>query len=468
MKKCSILLLIAAVLVWTGCAHYPKNAKLSQIDSTRGYRFANLVSPDNSDSLFVILAFSGGGTRAAALSYGVLQQLKRSPAFTWEGQSRTLLEEVDVISSVSGGSFTAAYFGLHGEGIFDDFKSRFLYVDVEGALKSRLFSPINWFRLMSFDFDRIDMAAEYYDEKIFGHSTFGTLLERKRRPFLIINATDMTLGDRFEFSQDQFDPICSNLTSYPLARAVAASSAFPVLLSPITINNYAGSCNFQEPPWVANALEDRAITSRRYQQASHLRAYEDASQRPYLHLMDGGIADNIGLRGPLQAITTTDSPWSLLAMVNRGKIRKVVVIVVNAKTEPDSNLDRKKSAPNLKEVLMSVATTPMDNYSFDTVALLADTVRSWQKDEQVRQACQTLLTAACPDARMPGGPLPSVDFYPIVISFDSLADPAQRNFFKNLPTSFTLPASTVDRLIDVGGRLLAKSKEFQALLHDLR
>jgi len=467
LKRFSLLLAIVT-LGLSACAHYPVNRPLEQYDTNRGYRFQNLAAPNNSNSLFVILAFSGGGTRAAALSYGVLKQLKELPSIVWEGEQRSLLNEVDVISSISGGSFTAAYYGLYGERTFVDFKDRFLYRDVEGALKRKLFSPVTWVRLMSPTFDRIDLAAEYYDKEIFDHATFGTLVERNQRPYLLINATDMTMGARFEFTQNQFDPLCSDLTSYPVARAVAASSAFPVLLSPITINNYTGSCNFREPQWVAYALRDRETTSRRFLDASLLRSYEDAGERPYLHLLDGGIADNIGLRGPLQALTTTDSPWSLLGMINRKQVRKVVVIVVNAKTEPDSDLDRKESSPNLKEVLMAVATAPMDNYSFDTVALLVDSINQWQQDEKARQDCSEVLRQGCPGAEMSGGPLPSIDFYPVAISFDSLADPDERHFFKNLPTSFTLPAETVDRLIAVGGRLLMESPDFQKLLNDFQ
>ena len=49
----------------------------------------------------------------------------------------------------------------------------------------------------------------------------------------------MTLGARFEFTQDQFDLLCSDLSTVPVARAVAASSAFPILLSPLTLHNYS-------------------------------------------------------------------------------------------------------------------------------------------------------------------------------------------------------------------------------------
>jgi predicted acylesterase/phospholipase RssA len=458
---------LALLLAFIGCAHYPVNARLDRYDESTGYRFHNLSSTDNSDSLFIILAFSGGGTRAAALAYGVLEQLKNTE-IVWEGAKKRLLDEVDVISSVSGGSFTAAYYALYGDRIFKDFDARFLKKDVQGDLQERLYSPYNWYRLASPTFDRIDIAAEYYDEQLFDHRTFGDLFRRGKRPFILINATDMTQGARFDFTQDQFDLLCSDLSGFPLARAVAASSAFPVLLSPITVNNFAGSCQYKEPLWVANAFSDRDFTTRRYDRAARLRSYLDAADRPYIHLLDGGIADNIGLRGPLYSVTSTDSPWSVLRLVNMNKVRKIVFIVVNAKTEPATDLDKKESAPNLDKVLMTVANVPMDNYSFDTIELMKQSLQQWEKDIKSRQDCEAILRTSCPGASLPGEDLPRVLFYPIVIGFDGIKDEEERNFFKNLPTTFKLPAESVDRLRTVGATLLTASPNYQKLLKDLK
>jgi NTE family protein len=112
-----------------------------------GYRFKNLSNDGNSDSLQIFLAFSGGGKRAAALSYGVLEELARTK-IVWEGQQRRLLDEVDYISAVSGGSFTAAYYALHGDGIFTDFEEKFLDKNIQGELIWRLFSEVRSFQIL--------------------------------------------------------------------------------------------------------------------------------------------------------------------------------------------------------------------------------------------------------------------------------------------------------------------------------
>ena len=466
MSNRSLFIFGLVLLLFNGCAHYQDNSHLSNYTDKSGYRFENVPGGDNSDSLSVILVFSGGGTRAAALSYSVLEKLKGA-SIKWEGKDKKLLDEVDVISSVSGGSFTSAYYALFGDKIFTDFKNDFLYKNVQGDLVTSLFNPYNWFRLMSFTFDRIDLAAEYYDKNIFNHSTFNDLSKRGKRPYIILNASDMTLGDRFEFTQKQFDPICSDLSDYPIARAVAASSAFPGLLSPITIKNYAGTCNYKEPLWVTNAFLDRDVTKRKLLDANHFKSYQDSVNRPYIHLLDGGISDNIGLRGPIQALATAHGPWNLLNMISAKKVTKVVFIVVNAKNEPDTTLDKKESPPNLTSVFSTVVNAPMDNYSFDSIEQLLATINEWQKDDLAYAHCTGVINDKCPGATLPPPPA-HVDFYPIVISFDSLTDAGERTYFKNLPTTFALPPADVDRLIEVGRRLLNESKEYKQLLKDLQ
>src|SRR5512139_2845908 len=102
-----VVLMVAA----TGCAHRVMNQPLRQYQPQEGYRGKNFVTPDKDEQLLLMLSFSGGGTRAAAFSYGVLETL-RDTVVAVRGQEKRLLDEVDWISGVSGGSFTAAYYGL--------------------------------------------------------------------------------------------------------------------------------------------------------------------------------------------------------------------------------------------------------------------------------------------------------------------------------------------------------------------
>ncbi|MQA90736.1 MAG: patatin-like phospholipase family protein [Gemmatimonas sp.] len=427
------------------CAHYPATPGLLEYAPSVGYRFANTPPTSaNSDSLMVILTFSGGGTRAAALSTGVLRELDRTAVPGEPG--RTLLDEVDIISSVSGGSFTAAYFALHGREGLDRFETEFLDWNAQAALKRDLLAPMRIIRLLSRNYSRIDHAAATWDQRLFGDATFGDLIGR--RPLIIINAADMSLGATFSFTQEQFDPLCANLADFPLSRAVAASSAFPGLLSPLTLENHGDDCGFEAPGWVENALEDADIGGDRYRLARHLLTYRDTDVRPFVHLLDGGLADNIGLRPILRSLTSTSGDWSVLRMINNGQVRRVVVIVVNAKTDTRSNVDLREQPPGIKRVLQTVVSTPLGNYSRESVQRLREV-----SDDFLRELTATPSTA-----------LPEVHFHAIEVSFDGLDDVEERRYFETLPTSFRLPPDVVDQLTEVGGRLLREAEEFQALL----
>ena len=132
------LAVLAAALLLVGCASFPPNPPLAEYVPKAGYSFDKLgLGRNNTDKLFVIVTFSGGGTRAAALAYGVLEELRATP-IRGSGADATLLDEVDVISSVSGGSFTAAYYALRGAKLFDEFPDRFLYRPIQSELLGQM------------------------------------------------------------------------------------------------------------------------------------------------------------------------------------------------------------------------------------------------------------------------------------------------------------------------------------------
>lgn len=457
-------LLAGALAVTLGaCASAPANVKLVRHDPDAGYRYANLASDDGSEELFVILAFSGGGTRAAAFSFGVMEGL-REAAYRTAGGERRLLDDVDVIASVSGGSFTAAYYALFPGTFFADFPRDFLHRNIERALVWRALRPWNWLRLAAPGFSRIHLAAELYDETVFRHKTFGDVA---RKPFVIVNATDMTLGRRFEFTQEQFDLLCSDVARTKIATGVAASSAFPGLLSPLTLRNFAAEgCGYRPPEWLESARVREANPLARYARARDLWSYQDpAPARPFIHLLDGGLADNIGLRGPYVALGSGDTEWSVSAKLGN-PVRRVVVITANAKTKPFKDWDQRASPPGLLDVLGFVASGPMDNYSFDTVQLVRDFFRQQAQAERARASCERQMKKICPDARLPGV-LSEAAYHAIELSFDGVADERLRRCLENLPTSFALKEAQVTLLRQAGRALLMTSKDVLDVMHAL-
>jgi NTE family protein len=196
-------LLLALLLLLSGCATRPINPPITQADPTTGYRFeARQAQVKNRDNL-VILAFSGGGTRAAAFSYGVLEFLRRTELIGPKGNRGRLLDEVDVITGVSGGSFTALAYGLYGDKLFAEYEQRFLKRDVQGEIIARAFSPLYWGKLSSTGWGRSELAAQLYDEILFNGATFGDL-DRGTGPLILASATDISTGSRFVFNQRTF------------------------------------------------------------------------------------------------------------------------------------------------------------------------------------------------------------------------------------------------------------------------
>jgi NTE family protein len=445
-----------------GCAA-PVNPRLAAYDAA-GYRYANVRRDAGEEDLFIILAFSGGGTRAAAFSYGVLEGLEGVRYQPATGPERTLLDDVDVISSVSGGSFTAAHYALFGAEGFKQFEDTFLYRNIQGELVARALAPWNWPRLLRSDVSRIELAADLYDEVVFNHATFATLLQPapRRRPYLLLNATDMTLGARFEFTQDQFDLLCSDLSRVPVARAVAASSAFPVLLSPLTLHNYTGGhCDaFRPPTWLSNGLGSLK-EPRRVALAQNLMSYRThAKERPFVHLLDGGLSDNIGLRGPYVALSGQDSAWSLYTKINSGKVRRVLVITANARTGRDPDWGKRESPPGVLDVLGLVTTGPMGNYSFETVQLIAEHFKRLTLDLEDYRECERLAKKECPRFSMPFDPPADVAFHAVELAFDSVTDEGLKGCLEGLATSFHLPRAQVTLLRQVAQRLLMTSPPF--------
>src|SRR5690606_25443815 len=118
-----------------------------------------------------------------------------------------------------------------------------------GELLARALSPKYWGKLSSTGWGRSELASDLYDEILFNGATFGDLI-RGDGPFIMASATDISTGNRVTFNQGVFNVMCTDLGAIRLSRAAAASSAVPVVLSPVTINNYGGTCDYAIPPLV--------------------------------------------------------------------------------------------------------------------------------------------------------------------------------------------------------------------------
>ena len=430
-----LLPLLASCATYTSIGNQPRYGALAQDDNT-AYGIGRQRPGQHPDAMTVALAFSGGGARASALAYGVLLEL-RETRLSAAQDSASLLDEVDAISAVSGGSFTAAYYGLHGDATFPAFEHQVLRRDLNADLLRRVLNPLRWFSPQG----RTAAAAQLYGRTIFNGARFADL-QKRDGPLVIINASDLESGSRFAFLQGQFNLLCSDLLSYPVANAVAASSAVPVLFEPMVLENY-DTCRAGK--LVAPVQGD---DSPQLQQASEgLDSYRDKQARRYIHLADGGLTDNLGLRAFQEAIDLSGGMAAFLQRIDRAPASQLVVIAVDASADAGSGLGSSRQAPSLSRAIDVMTDIQLQRYNAATLELMQESMKQWTRD---------VSTPARP-----------VQGHLVLVSLRDLPDPQLRSRLEAVTTGFSLTPRQVDELVGAGRSLLRENPEFRALLQQL-
>lgn len=396
-------------------------------DRAAQYRVQNMArGAGNSDTLLLSLTFSGGGMRSAAASYHLLDALRRQPVRI-DGRDTTLLQEVDFISAISGGSFTAAYYALHRERFFEDYPTRVLRRDLQGEVLGAVLRPRRAWALSSPFYGRGDHLAAVLDDTLFAGATFADM--PRERPFVRIGATDMLDGRRVEFTQENFDDLCSDLAPVPVARAVAASAAVPGIFSPVNVADYSdtGQCPDSVEP------------------------------RRYRHLIDGGVADNLGITGPLQAIGRYNGLVNTLRRFGYRGIRSYAIVVLNVESNPSDPQDGAPRVPGLWRTVNAAINGNMRMDSEELAATLRQRIVQWQ--DQIARDPDAVRSGVFATAQ------PRV--FLIEIGFDKVADPALRQRLQSMPTALRLSRedeALIARFVRDG---LRDSVEYQAMLRAL-
>lgn len=437
-----ITVISLALLLLSGCASHGviKNEPLTEPSGSPAYSIKDLAGARQTNDISLTLSFSGGGTRAAALAYGVLQEM-RDTTIMINGQPRRLLDEIDVISSVSGGSFTSAYYGLHGDAMFTDFEQVFLRKDLETDLFNELFNPFQWFSTTG----RTEWAIRIFEQSVFHGATFADLY-KQGGPLIIINASDLGYGVRFSFIQEYFSLICSDISSYPIARAVTASAAVPLLFYPVVVENYH-DCDKQSSQWLLNAENRAAKDPQLARVVDGLQSYFNNTKRRFIHLADGGITDNLGLRAFYEVVEMAGGVSKLLKKIDIKPAPRFVIISVNAATEPELIMDSSKKVPSIEETVNAVTNAQVHLYNAATIDLMQKSMQRWADE---------LST-----------PERSVEPYFIQLGFKDIMHADKRRFINNIPTSFALNDEQIDALIAAGHELLRNNREFQRFIREL-
>jgi NTE family protein len=438
----------AALLVLGACSSLtaPMNEPLQSAGGNTEYRLLDVNRLGGAESALVLVALSGGGKRSAAFAHGVLRGMRDIHVRT-EGKDSTLLDEVDLLAGVSGGAFPAAHFGLYGAKSFETFPDEFLYPDIEAYIWGTFLLPWNWDWLVNPLVGTNDRMTQVYDRLMFRGATFADLA-RRGRPQVSINATDISFGRPFGFLPQTFDVICSDLASVPVAQAVAASNGFPVLFGPVTLRNYRGpGCPL--PPVVPQRAWARAQNDLRARQLLEtLQRYSDPEEVRWIHLMDGGISDNLALRVLLNdaLLMETQAERFTAGLL---PVRRVLVISVNAEAPPNPNWPRQRIVSGLGQIVSAATGTQISAYNLETIIAVEHTVADLVgKLRQMRCGrSKTIMGYSCDDV---AGKVLRVD----LSDYD---EPETRARLLAVRTGLTLPREQVVELVAAGEAMIHRN-----------
>jgi len=416
---------------------------------------------DNSGAI-IGLSFSGGGTRAAAFAYGVLGQLARTPSR--DRNRHDLLDHLGIVSGVSGGSVMAAYYGLKGRAAMNDFREQFLIQDVMADLNTNV-TLVNLSRALGGGINTDSRLRDWFNAHLFHDATFDAFIARPR-PIVLINATNIYSRTPFVFVPQSFAAACSDITKYPLAAGVAASAAVPGAFAPIIIETFPGECHVPLPAWVQRAAKSRTASPLVQAYASGLEEIQSGKVK-YVKLFDGGLIDNYGLSGLTIARTAANTPYGPLRPEEAVNLRRLLFLVVDAGQGPSGNYAKTLDGPAGKELISAVVSALVDANSHASYTAFQETMRNW-RDSIVRWRCG-LKSAEV--ARLRGGKIGRWSCRDVKITvgriaFDQL-DAARAERLGKVPTTFSLPAATVDELTRAGGDALKANPEFQKFLKEM-
>ncbi|MBR0679342.1 patatin-like phospholipase family protein [Roseomonas eburnea] len=450
-KRLGALALVLAVL---GCAGADRgiNPALAPGARNDGYGLDEVNASGGRSDVLIFVAFSGGGKRSAAFAHGALRGMREVPVHLG-GPPSNLLAEIDQIAGVSGGSFTAAHYALYGERSFQTFPGEFLHRDIAAYVWGTYLLPWQWGWLVDPAVGTNDRMTEVYDALMFRGATFRDLVAR-RRPRLSINATDLASGSAFPFLPHAFDVICSDLAQFSVARAVAASNGFPLLFTPITLANHRGPDCTAPLPVNLSVMPMLAEYNRR-RLLEIVGRMADRDRTPWIHLLDGGISDNLALRVTLNfaILGGVDVP-DFAARIRM--VRRVLMISVDGQSATDPALSRQRMVNGLVQIFDAVSGGQIDNYNLETLAVTAAEVNR-MVDRQRENRCGHAPV-------IDGWPCDDVGGLLVHVSLADHPDAVLRDRLRRIPTGLTLPRDDVDLLVAAGETVIRGNRELAAFL----
>lgn len=438
-------LLLALVLALSACA----TASTVPINAPLGGLRADVQGRAPVGEDLIVLALSGGGARAASFHLGVLQGLREIRG----RDGRPLSEHIAVITSVSGGSILAADYWLRGDAGLDDFDELYLERSTRWQVRG-IGSPSGLSGALGGGLNGPEHLTQWLQTNVYGAATMGTA---GQGPRVILNATDIYNATPFAFTQFFFDGICSDVRQVLVADAVAASMAVPVAFRPVLVESYGARCE-GPPGWVTRVLAQRDASVNVQQTARAFQNYRgdtSAGQR-YVHLSDGGVADNLGLLS-MQVMRAGEGAPFPLTHREALQARRVLFLVVNAEYIRPRTFQREGTdAIGAQEMIyapLDVATDVAKRASLDA---FREQLPALERDLRSYRCAQTEMAAQA------GWDCNDLSVLMDVITFRDM-EAAEYEALYDTPTELSLPRETVDALVRAGRGVVERNAAVAAL-----
>ena len=190
-----------------------------------------------------------------------------------------------------------------------------------------------------------------------------------------------------------------------------------------------------------------------------LEELDDAVEDPYLHLVDGAVADNLGLRGVLDSLETFEALKTTGEATPLDHVRRLIIFVVNSVSTPRTDWNMAENPPGTLSILTKASGVPVDRYASESVELLKDIDARWTSLREIRDSASFQSDQEWRIAEIKNAP--NVDIFTVEVSFAALKDKAERAYVNELPTSFALPAEAVDRLRSAAAKIVLESPELR-------
>jgi len=438
LAAAAAMLVSAAVASLAGCATSVFNAATNEPLSASTLR--NMGAPtDFMRQNSIVLSFSGGGLRAAAFAHGVLTALE-----SVKTPGGDLLDDVALISSVSGSSLAAGYYGVYGRDGLARFRSEVLLSDFESGMRLSLFSPANLMRMLGGGINTRENFGDALDRRVFHGAIFADIF-RHQRSDIRIQATDLYHRVPFPFVPPVFSFLCSDLSRYSVAEAVAASMAAPVVFAPVVVRTYPDSCeplpaelaSFRARPDASRVLNTIARATAAYRDPKHVR---------FIKLADGALTDNFAVSTLVMSRLVYGTPYAPMTERDAVRIRRLLLVVVDASRGPKGDWTLQEAGPSGVDLALSAMDAAVDAAARHGADALGRMIHEWQ---------ESVIAFRCglkpADVARLGGPAEwncsDVKFSLAYLSVDELESP-MRERIEAIPTRLTLEPGQVDAAIE--------------------